>query len=123
MRLPRDVSGAELAKRLERLGYRVTRQTGSHMRLTLPDLPEHHVTIPAHDALRIGTLRRSCLPSPPAWVFQKTKLSAACSAEKAVTRAALPISPPGRGQGGGHTAWRGLRWVSSSCVRGIPRNI
>lgn len=27
MRLPRDVSGAELAKRLERLGYRVTRQT------------------------------------------------------------------------------------------------
>lgn len=26
------------------------------MRLTLPDLPEHHVTIPAHDALRIGTL-------------------------------------------------------------------
>jgi len=56
MRLPRDVSGVELAKRLERLGYRVTRQTGSHMRLTLPDSPEHHVTIPAHDSLRIGTL-------------------------------------------------------------------
>ena len=56
MRLPRDVSGAEVAKRLERLGYRVTRQTGSHMRLTLSDSPEHHVTIPAHDAIRIGTL-------------------------------------------------------------------
>jgi len=56
MRLPRDVSGAELAKRLECLGYGVTRQTGSHMRLTLSDSPEHHVTIPAHDALRIGTL-------------------------------------------------------------------
>ncbi len=56
MRLPRDVSGAELAKRLERLGYRVTRQTGSHMRLTLSDPPEHHLTIPAHEALRIGTL-------------------------------------------------------------------
>lgn len=56
MRLPRDVSGAELARHLERLGYRATRQTGSHMRLTLPGLPEHHVTIPAHDALRIGTL-------------------------------------------------------------------
>lgn len=56
MRLPRDVSGAELAKRLDSLGYRITRQTGSHMRLTLSDPPEHHVTIPAHDALRIGTL-------------------------------------------------------------------
>lgn len=56
MRLPRDVSGAELAKRLERLDYRITRQTGSHMRLTLSAVPEHHVTIPAHDALRIGTL-------------------------------------------------------------------
>ena len=122
MRLPRDVSGAELAKRLERLGYRVTRQTGSHMRLTLPDLPEHHVTIPAHDALRIGTLRRSCLPSPPAWVFQKTKLSAACSAEKAVTRVALPLSPAGRGQGEGHTVLRRLRWGRSCCARGIPQS-
>ena len=50
------MSGAELAKRLERLGYRVTRQTGSHLRLTLSDPPEHHLTIPAHETLRIGTL-------------------------------------------------------------------
>lgn len=26
------------------------------MRLTLSDPPEHHLTIPAHEALRIGTL-------------------------------------------------------------------
>jgi predicted RNA binding protein YcfA (HicA-like mRNA interferase family) len=56
MRLPRDVSGTGLAKRLERLGYRVTRQTGSHLRLTCSDSPEHHVTVPAHDSLRVGTL-------------------------------------------------------------------
>jgi len=56
MRLPRDISGAELAKRLERLGYRVTRQAGSHMRLTCAETPEHHVTVPAHEALRVGTL-------------------------------------------------------------------
>jgi predicted RNA binding protein YcfA (HicA-like mRNA interferase family) len=31
MKLPRDVSGADLAKRLGRLGYEITRQTGSHM--------------------------------------------------------------------------------------------
>ena len=56
MRLPRDVSGADLAKRLERFGYRITRQTGSHLRLSYPEPPEHHVTIPAHDVLRVGTL-------------------------------------------------------------------
>ena len=56
MKLPRDLSGRELARRLERLGYQVTRQTGSHMRLTTQELGEHHVTIPVHDALRVGTL-------------------------------------------------------------------
>ncbi|MDP3425077.1 MAG: type II toxin-antitoxin system HicA family toxin [Burkholderiaceae bacterium] len=56
MRIPRDLSGADLAKRLGRLGYVVTRQTGSHMRLTCPSPSEHHVTIPNHDPLRIGTL-------------------------------------------------------------------
>ena len=56
MRLPRDVSGVDLAKTLERFGYRITRQTGSHLRLSYSEPPEHHVTIPAHDALRVGTL-------------------------------------------------------------------
>jgi hypothetical protein len=36
-------------------GYEVTRQTGSHMRLTTRQQGEHHVT-PDHDPLRIGTL-------------------------------------------------------------------
>lgn len=56
MRIPRDLSGADLIKRLGRLGYVATRQTGSHMRLTCPTPGEHHVTIPNHDSLRIGTL-------------------------------------------------------------------
>lgn len=56
MRLPRDLSGDDLAKALKTLGYRVTRQTGSHMRLTTREGGEHHVTIPRHDALRIGTM-------------------------------------------------------------------
>ena len=56
MKLPRDLSGADLVKALGQIGYRVTRQTGSHIRLTL-DLPtQHHVTIPAHDPLKLGTL-------------------------------------------------------------------
>lgn len=56
MRLPRDISGPELVKRLGRLGYRVTRQTGSHMRLTCDQPQAHHVTVPNHNPLRVGTL-------------------------------------------------------------------
>jgi predicted RNA binding protein YcfA (HicA-like mRNA interferase family) len=56
MKLPRDVSGAQLVKALGTLGYRVTRQTGSHIRVTCEHPKQHHVTIPNHDALRLGTL-------------------------------------------------------------------
>ena len=56
MRLPRDLTGAELAVLLGRYGYKITRQTGSHMRLTTMMGGEHHITIPAHNPLRIGTL-------------------------------------------------------------------
>jgi predicted RNA binding protein YcfA (HicA-like mRNA interferase family) len=56
MKLPRDVSGAQLARALASLGYRVSRQTGSHIRLTCEQPKQHHVTIPNHDDLRVGTL-------------------------------------------------------------------
>jgi predicted RNA binding protein YcfA (HicA-like mRNA interferase family) len=55
LRLPRNVSGDELVRALGELGYRVTRQTGSHLRLTTLQGGEHHVTVPRH-ALRVGTL-------------------------------------------------------------------
>ncbi len=56
MRLPRDISGDALAKSLKIFGYALTRQTGSHLRLTTLARGEHHVTIPNHDPLRVGTL-------------------------------------------------------------------
>ena len=56
MKLPRDVSGDDLAKALKALGYHVTRQSGSHLRLSTTEGGEHHVTIPRHDPVRIGTL-------------------------------------------------------------------
>lgn len=56
MRLPRDISGDDLAKALKVFGYHVTRQTGSHLRLTTQQLGEHHITVPLHDPLRVGTL-------------------------------------------------------------------
>ncbi len=56
MRLPRDLSGEELARALARLGYEVTRQSGSHVRLTTNQKGEHHITIPLHNPLKPGTL-------------------------------------------------------------------
>jgi predicted RNA binding protein YcfA (HicA-like mRNA interferase family) len=56
MRLPRDLSGTELIKRLGRLGYAISRQTGSHIRLSCSEPAQHHVTVPQHDPLRVGTL-------------------------------------------------------------------
>jgi predicted RNA binding protein YcfA (HicA-like mRNA interferase family) len=56
MKLPRDISGRELANLLTRYGYSVTRQTGSHLRLTTQIGGEHHLTIPAHSSLRLGTV-------------------------------------------------------------------
>ncbi len=56
MKMPRDLSGEALAGLLRKYGYVVTRQTGSHMRLTTEQSGEHHITIPRHNSLRIGTL-------------------------------------------------------------------
>ncbi|QHV01156.1 type II toxin-antitoxin system HicA family toxin [Synechocystis sp. CACIAM 05] len=56
MKLPRDLSGKDLAKKLKRFGYEVSHQTGSHIRLTTQHNGEHHLTIPAHSPLKIGTL-------------------------------------------------------------------
>ena len=58
MRLPRNLSGMELAALLRRYyGYNITRQRGSHMRLTSTCRGyEHHVSVPRHNPLRVGTL-------------------------------------------------------------------
>jgi predicted RNA binding protein YcfA (HicA-like mRNA interferase family) len=59
VRIPRDVNGQLLAERLRRHGYALTRQTGSHMRLTRNSGgQQQHLTIPAHKPLRVGTLRQ-----------------------------------------------------------------
>ncbi len=56
MRIPRDLTGDELAKLLHKLGYIQTRQVGSHLRLTTQAYGTHHITIPRHDPLKVGTL-------------------------------------------------------------------
>jgi predicted RNA binding protein YcfA (HicA-like mRNA interferase family) len=57
LKLPRDCTGESLVKALACLGYSLTRQTGSHIRVTTSLRGEHHVTIPNHNPLRLGTLR------------------------------------------------------------------
>jgi predicted RNA binding protein YcfA (HicA-like mRNA interferase family) len=57
MKIPRDMGGEDLAALLGKYDYQITRQTGSHMRLTSTSRGlEHHVTIPEHKPLRVGTL-------------------------------------------------------------------
>jgi predicted RNA binding protein YcfA (HicA-like mRNA interferase family) len=57
MKTPRDVSGPELAKVLRKLGYIVTRQSGSHLRVTTQAGGQHHEVIPNHSPIKIGTLK------------------------------------------------------------------
>jgi predicted RNA binding protein YcfA (HicA-like mRNA interferase family) len=71
MRLPRDIPADDLIKGLKAYEYSETRQTGSHVRLTTLRNGEHHITIPKHDPLRIGTL--SSILSDVAGHFNVTK--------------------------------------------------
>ena len=56
MKLPRNLSGAELENALRRLGYQATRQRGSHVRVTTQTNGEHHEVIPRHKPIRTKTL-------------------------------------------------------------------
>ncbi len=55
-KLPRNLSGKDLGKHLKKLGYQETRQMGSHIRFTTDEKGVHHITIPAHSSIKIGTL-------------------------------------------------------------------
>ena len=57
MRTPRNLSANDLIKILAKYGYEVTRQKGSHIRLSkISGKDTHHVTIPNHDPIKLGTL-------------------------------------------------------------------
>ncbi len=56
MKIPRDISGHDLAKALRVLAYERTRQDGSHIRLTTQQGGQHHVTVPNHNPIKVGTL-------------------------------------------------------------------
>lgn len=56
MKLPRGVNGDRLVTALERPGYEVVRQKGSHVRMRNAGPPVHLITVPLHFPLKTGTL-------------------------------------------------------------------
>ena len=57
MKVPRDLSGAELARKLCRdWGYRQIHQEGSHIILQTEDPAHQRLSVPNHNPLRVGTL-------------------------------------------------------------------
>jgi predicted RNA binding protein YcfA (HicA-like mRNA interferase family) len=56
MKLPRNVFGTDLAKALRVYGYEITRQKGSHIRVTTQINGTHHEVIPSHKPIKPGTL-------------------------------------------------------------------
>ncbi|NJE54706.1 type II toxin-antitoxin system HicA family toxin [Thermococcus sp. 21S9] len=55
MRLPRDVSGLELIKALQKLNYKPVRQKGSHV--VLVNDSGKMVVVPLHKRLKTGLLK------------------------------------------------------------------
>ena len=57
MKIPRDIRAEQLVKALGKLGYKATRQRGSHIRVTTEVGGEHHEVVPHHRTIKVGTLR------------------------------------------------------------------
>jgi len=56
MKLPRDLNGSQLVKMLEKVGYQVQHQTGSHIIIKTLQNGENTQSVPNHKPLKIGTL-------------------------------------------------------------------
>ena len=58
MKIPKDVNSEDLIKLLKIHGYSITRQTGSHIRLTSTIKGnQHHLTVPKHKNLKTENIK------------------------------------------------------------------
>lgn len=57
MKLPRGINARELVSALRSVGYEPLRQSGSHIRLVSQQDGQHHITVPNHNPIKLGTLR------------------------------------------------------------------
>jgi predicted RNA binding protein YcfA (HicA-like mRNA interferase family) len=59
VKLPRDVSGREVCKVLQKIGYHIVHQKGSHIRMRDEANPSHlPVTVPDHKSIKPGLLKQ-----------------------------------------------------------------
>lgn len=56
MKTPGSLSATELIKLLKIYDYQIVSQRGSHIKITTHKNGEHHLAIPNHDPIKIGTL-------------------------------------------------------------------
>jgi predicted RNA binding protein YcfA (HicA-like mRNA interferase family) len=56
-KIPSDISGRQLCKALQKVGFEETRQRGSHIVMYRAD-PRCRVVVPDHRTLRQGTLHQ-----------------------------------------------------------------
>jgi len=50
------ISGREIIKKLEKIGYEVARKKGSHVRLKSSNLAYKSITVPLHKTIKPGLL-------------------------------------------------------------------
>ena len=62
MNIPRECTGPELARALRKPSYDIERQTGFHLVMTSRIQGEHHVTVPNHRPIKVGTLQSKSIP-------------------------------------------------------------
>lgn len=53
-----NLSGKEVIKKLEKIGYQIIRQKGSHVRLRNNDFSRKSITVPLHPEIKPGLLHR-----------------------------------------------------------------
>lgn len=75
MKLPRDIDYATLIKMLAAFGYTANRQTGSHICIFTEQNGQHHITIPAHRPIKIGTLNAILADIAAHFNISKSELS------------------------------------------------
>jgi len=56
MKSSRSLSAKDVIKLLKMYGYEVVSQRGSHIKITTQLNGQHHLAIPNHDPIKIGTL-------------------------------------------------------------------
>jgi|LSQX01.1.fsa_nt_gb predicted RNA binding protein YcfA (HicA-like mRNA interferase family) len=93
MKLPRDISGKNLVELLKKYDYKITNRKGDHIRLTTLINGEHHITIPDHNPIKIGTINNILKDVAEHFELDKNTLLITAAGRRRV-KAGRPPMPP-----------------------------